>query len=87
MTTQSEIIHRIKNIAQVMMCLQHEFDKLIKEVNGGVVNNTDSDCVGDVGWSVSESAKEIWNPDSQFNCGLEKEKVEGNGFITLRDYS
>ncbi len=63
MTKQSEIMHRIKSIAQVMMCLQHEFDKLIKEVNSGVDNNTDSDCLGDDGRSILQGESEIRHLD------------------------
>ena len=49
MTTQSDkILHRIKNVAQVLKCLQSELDKLGEEVANGVVSNTDGDVYGDV---------------------------------------
>jgi len=44
--------HRMKNIAQVLMCLQREFDKLYKEVNDGGVDYTISDNSGDDGRTV-----------------------------------
>lgn len=49
--TENEAIgikHRVKNIAQAMMCLQHEFDKFMKEVDDGMVSDTNCDIYGDV---------------------------------------
>lgn len=72
---REDILHRMKNIAQIMMCLQSSIDKLYEEVEHGVVNNSADDCIRNAGWTVPKGSETMGYTNSVDNPSLEKEEV------------
>ena len=80
MTIKSEdkILHQLKNVAQILMCLEKSVNNLTELVYDefGIVDNTDCDAVGNDRWTgdVGEDSSPVWCPHGlPISCNKKEE--------------
>lgn len=79
----TSVNHRIKNIAHIMMSLQHQFDKLVKEIDDGVVDNPNCNCARNGGRTNVQMDSSLSGSSIIYANGVKKERQEIEGVSSI----